>query len=234
MTNENNPERKTQMKKIASIILAIIMTFAVLALAACNNTGNGDSTTTATPAGTTAPEAPKTDATTPAETEAPKPQIESALAFYTKVWNSLTDDQKFPAAGGDAKNPVDGGPGKFEMNAENAETIKWWTHVTDELYAMLGDDAATLQHMMNMNTFCSAMVKLNDPSKAAEFAEAYKAAIQAQRWMCGFPDTVIVISVGDYVIMAYGNETIIENFKNACLAADSQAKLLVEAPALPA
>ena len=90
MTNENDPERKTQMKKITSIILAIIMTFAVLALAACNNTGNGDSTTTATPAGTTAPEAPKTDATTSAE----KPAIESAAAFYTKVWGALTDDQK--------------------------------------------------------------------------------------------------------------------------------------------
>lgn len=220
------------MKKTISLILALIMTFAVLTLAACNKTGNGDGTTTAAPSESKNPDTTAGEATTLPETEAPKPQIESALAFYTKVWNSLTDDQKFPASGGDMKNPVDGAPGKFEMSAENAETIKWWTHVTDELYAMLGDDVATLQHMMNMNTFCSAMAKLNDPSKAAEFAEAYKAAIQAQRWMCGFPDKVIVISVGDYVIMAYGNETIIENFKNACLAADSQAKLLVEAPAL--
>lgn len=80
------------MKKITSIILAIIMTFAVLALAACNNTGNGDSTTTATPAGTTAPEAPKTDATTPAE----KPAIESAAAFYTQVWGHADRRSEVP------------------------------------------------------------------------------------------------------------------------------------------
>ena len=42
------------------------------------------------------------------------------------------------------------------------------------------------------------------------------------------------VSVGDYVIMAYGNADIIENVKTACLAADSSAKLLIEAPALPA
>lgn len=230
MTNENNPERKTQMKKITSIILAIIMTFAVLALVACNNTGNGDSTTTATPAGTTAPEAPKTDATTSAE----KPAIESAAAFYTKVWGALTDDQKFPASGGDIDHTADG-PAKFNFTAENAETFKWWLHVTDELLAQIDqNDVATLIHMMNTNTFCSAMAKLTDSSKAAEFAEAYKTAIQDQRWMCGFPDTVIVISVDDYVIMAYGNADIIENVKTACLAADSSAKLLIEAPALPA
>ena len=230
MTNENDAERKTQMKKITSIILAIIMTFAVLALAACNNTGNGDSTTTATPAGTTAPEAPKTDVTTPAE----KPAIESAAAFYTQVWGTLTDDQKFPAAGGDIDHTVDG-PAKFNFTTENVETFKWWLHVTDELLAQIDqNDVATLMHMMNTNTFCSAMAKLTDSSKAAEFAEAYKTAIQDQRWMCGFPDTVIVISVGDYVIMAYGNADIIENVKTACLAADSSAKLLIEAPALPA
>lgn len=218
------------MKKITSIILAIIMTFAVLALAACNNTGNGDSTTTATPAGTTAPEAPKTDVTTPAE----KPAIESAAAFYTQVWGTLTDDQKFPAAGGDIDHTVDG-PAKFNFTTENVETFKWWLHVTDELLAQIDqNDVATLIHMMNTNTFCSAMAKLTDSSKAAEFAEAYKTAIQDQRWMCGFPDTVIVISVGDYVIMAYGNADIIENVKTACLAADSSAKLLIEAPALPA
>ena len=158
------------MKKITSIILAIIMTFAVLALAACNNTGNGDSTTTATPAGTTAPEAPKTDATTSAE----KPAIESAAAFYTKVWGALTDDQKFPASGGDIDHTADG-PAKFNFTAENAETFKWWLHVTDELLAQIDqNDVATLIHMMNTNTFCSAMAKLTDSSKAAEFADTYK------------------------------------------------------------
>lgn len=218
------------MKKTISFILAIIMTFAVLTLAACNKTDNGGGTSTAAPDGT---KAPATDATTPAETEPPKPAIESAAAFYTQVWNSLTDDQKFPAAGGDVDHSADA-PAKFNFTTENLDTFKWWLHVTDELMAQIDQsDVATLMHMMNTNTFCSAMAKLTDPSKAAEFAEAYKTAIQAQHWMCGFPDTVIVISVGDYVIMAYGSTNIIENIKNASLAADSSAKLLIEAPALP-
>lgn len=51
--------------------------------------------------------------------------------------------------------------------------------------------------------------------------------------MCGFPDKVIVVSVGEYVIVAFGHTDIIDTFKTKCLAADTSAKLLVEAPAMP-
>ena len=213
------------MKKITSIILAIIMTFAVLALAACNNTGNGDSTTTATPAGTTAPEAPKTDATTPAE----KPAIESAAAFYTQVWGTLTDDQKFPAAGGDIDHTVDG-PAKFNFTTENVETFKWWLHVTDELLAQIDqNDVATLMHMMNTNTFCAAAMQLTDAANGESFAESYKTLVQSHHWMCGFPDTVVVLSLGDYILTAYGYDDLIQDFKTA--AQSLGADVLVEAPA---
>ena len=213
------------MKKITSIILAIIMTFAVLALAACNNTGNGDSTTTATPAGTTAPEAPKTDATTSAE----KPAIESAAAFYTKVWGALTDDQKFPASGGDIDHTADG-PAKFNFTAENAETFKWWLHVTDELLAQIDqNDVATLIHMMNTNTFCSAVMELKNAGEASSFGEIYKEIVQGNHWMCGFPDTLVVLSLGDFVLTAYGADDLIQLFKNG--AQSLGATLLVEAPA---
>ena len=165
-------------------------------------------------------------------TEAPAPQYASSLELLDAVWNAFPEDARFPAGGGDEAHDTNG-PGAFDVKAYG-ETFQYLILLDDGLMDKLTGDAATLMHMMNTNTFCSAMAKLTDSSKAAEFAEAYKTAIQDQRWMCGFPDTVIVISVGDYVIMAYGHADIIENVKTACLAADSSAKLLIEAPALPA
>lgn len=191
------------MKKTVAIILAILMTLGMLTLTACGNSADasGDSV-----------------------------KIESALAFYNDVWAAYGEDNKFACTGGDAEHSTEG-PGEFAVTSENAETFKYLLHVTDELYAMLDNDAATLQHMMNTNTFSSAVVKLKDASKAGEFAEAYKEAVQGQQWMCGFPDKVVVISVGDYAVIAFGSEDNINNLVAACTAVESKSETLVDAPA---
>ena len=49
--------------------------------------------------------------------------------------------------------------------------------------------------------------------------------------MCGFPDKVVVISVGDYVVMAYGLEDNINNLVAACSAVEESATVLIDAPA---
>ena len=159
------------------------------------------------------------------------PAIESAVAFYTEVWAAFDDDQKFSCVGGDAQHSTEG-PGQFLLTEDNKENFKSLILVTDELYDMLEDDVATLQHMMNTNTSSSAVARLKDPAKASEFAEAYKTAIQGQHWMCGFPDKVVVISVGNYVVMAYGLEDNIDNLAAACSAVEAQSTVLVDAPAV--
>lgn len=169
----------------------------------------------------------------PAETpdEPQAPAFASAVELYTQIWDTLGEDRQFPAAGGDAEHEAEA-PAKFALTKENKETFEYLLHVTDELYDMLDDDAATLQHMMNTNTFSSAAAKLKDPSAAEEFAKAYKTAVQGQQWMCGFPDKVVVISVDDYVIMAYGYEDIINDLVDACSVVAPGARVLVDAPAV--
>ena len=203
-------ERNIKMKKLLSVLLTIAM---ALAFTGCStNKPSGDSSSDGT-AGTQGP------------------VIDSAVDFYTKVWNAFGSEEQFPAAGGDAENEAEG-PAKFAMTEANAEAFKYLLHVNDALYDMLDDDVATLQHMMNTNTFSSAVAKLKDPSKAAEFAEAYKTEIQGQHWMCGFPDKVVVISVGAYVVMAYGAEDIIDTLIKACSEVEAQSSVLIDAPAV--
>lgn len=206
------------MKKITAILLALTTLLAMLAFAGCGNSdGNADTT-------------PSDEDTTPV-TEA-TPAITSALDFYTKVWASFADDDKFPTVGGDMDNSTEDAPGQFTLNDDNAETFKYLLHVTDELYDMLDTDVVTMQHMMNTNTFSSAVAKLKDPTQASAFAESYKDALQAQHWMCGFPDLMVVISVGDYLVMAYGSEMNVNNLIAACEAVEPSSIVLVNAPAL--
>ena len=58
-----------------------------------------------------------------------------------------------------------------------------------------------------------------------------KSSILATQWICGFPDTLVIINVdGTYVITAYGQKEIMETFKTNALSALQGAEVLVEAP----
>ena len=77
------------MKKIISLVLAAVLT---LSLAACGTKNDSKGDQSAAPA--------------------------SALDLLEKVWSTYTDDEKFPAAGGDysEENMRDGAPGNFSMD----------------------------------------------------------------------------------------------------------------------
>ena len=151
----------------------------------------------------------------------------SALGLYNKIWGTYTDDEKFPSGGGDVDHNSDEGPGAFDIE-KNKESIQVNTHITDELLGTVTNDAATLMHMMNTNTFSSAIFHLKDASTAESFAKEYEKAVQNTRWMCGFPERVVVLSVGEYVAVAFGHEDLTSTFKTKCLAVDSSAKLLID------
>lgn len=221
------------MKKTLTAILAIILTCSAMTLAGCGDTNDVGDETTAGDVTTAENEnsGAADDETTAGDNGGESSEAGSALELYTKIWDAFGADNQFACGGGDADHMVEG-PGVYMINDDNAESFKYLLHVNDELYGMLDSEAATLQHMMNTNTYCSAIVKLKDSSKASEFAEAYKTEIQAQHWMCGFPDKVVVISTGDYIVMAYGHEGNITNLIAACSAVDAQSSVLVDAPAM--
>ena len=81
----------------------------------------------------------------------------SAEALLQDIWGAFNEKDQFAVSGGDEKNAAQG-PARFEINADNAETFQYLLHVTDEMYAQLENDAATMQHMMNTNTFSAAVV----------------------------------------------------------------------------
>ena len=91
------------------------------------------------------------------------------------------------------------------------------------------DDAASVMHMMNANTFTGAAYHVTDAANVETLAATIKDNILARQWMCGFPDKMIVVQVGDdYLVTAFGNGEIMDNFLSKLQAEYSGAKVLFE------
>ena len=84
---------------------------------------------------------------------------------------------------------------------------------------------------MNANTFTGAAYRLKDGTDTEQFAEAVKDNILARQWMCGQPDTLVIIDAGGgYVVTAFGEAEIMELFKTNALSALTGAEVIVETP----
>lgn len=178
------------MKKFLALILAMLM---LVAVAACGN--NNDETDDG-----------KKDNDTPV--------AENALEILNKTWALYTDDEKFPAGGGAGDDINWEGAGKINLSAEDQmASVCSWFHVEQSTMDMI-DDAATIMHSMNTNTFTAGVFHLKNAADKDTFVTAVKDGILNARWMCGFPEKLVVIVVGDYVAVAYGHAGLLDEESN--------------------
>lgn len=162
-------------------------------------------------------ETPKPE--TPAE-DKPAAAADDALTILNAIWNTYSDEEKFPAAGGDSEHAVDGAPGSFD--ASNADSLSYLlTFPADD--ASLIDSAASLVHMMNLNTFTCGAFHVADANNVARLADDLRTTIQAKHWMCGFPDKLVIVTVGQSVLSVYGNEELVNTFRDKLLTSYSAA-----------
>lgn len=153
-------------------------------------------------------------------------QAESALDVLQSTWETYEDENKFAAGGGDSQNMVMDEPGKFDVAN------------TEELNGTLGfpadsagkiDDAASLMHMMNANTFTAGAYHVTNADDVQGVADALKESIMNRQWMCGFPETLIIVKVNDnYLVSAFGNGEIIETFKTKLTGVYADATVVYE------
>ena len=191
------------MKRISAII---IFAAVVLTLTACGGEQQPTQTTT---------------------TEASASSIGSALELLTTVWSSYGEEEKFAASGGDAseENMSMDGPGKYGIEDAGAldSTLGFPAASADKI-----DDAASLMHMMNANTFTCGAFHLKNPADSASLAQEIKTNIMQRQWLCGFPDKVVIVAVDDYLVSFFGNNEIIDTFKAKLISAYPSAEVLSE------
>lgn len=137
--------------------------------------------------------------------------VDSATALLEQAWGKYADDEKFAIMGGDYDSNVADAPAKF--NHENAEYMESMLVIPPEATAMV-DDAASMIHMMNANTFTAGAFHLADMNNEEAFVSAVKERVMNNQWLCGFPEKLVIVSDGSgYVVSAFGNGEAIDNFK---------------------
>ncbi|MDO5124803.1 MAG: bacteriocin transport accessory protein [Ruminococcus sp.] len=187
------------MKKIISLFLAGVM---MLAMVSCSESKKEDS---------------KKDVS-----------AESPLALLNTVWDSYSDDEKFPVAGGDytEENQNPEGPGKYSLDDPNA--VENALGMPIESVSKL-EDAASIMHMMNANNFTCSVLRAKKSDDVSTLAKDMKESILHQRqWMCGIPDKVVFYTIGKDLITAFGKTEFIDTFKTKFTKAFPDAKLVSE------
>lgn len=150
----------------------------------------------------------------------------SAVEILETVWKTYGEDEKFPIGGGDSANMVMDAPGSFDLaNVEELDAVLGFPAAQAESV----DDAASLQHMMNANTFTCGVFHVKDKDQVTEVTDALKENIMNRQWMCGFPDTLVIMEVEDtYVVSFFGKTEIIETFKTKVTECYENSSVLTE------
>ena len=123
-----------------------------------------------------------------------------ALDVLNEVIKVYGEDELFSMYGGDQENAVMDGPGKFDI-AKTEELESVYGLAADQSSNI--EDAATMVHLMNANTFTGAVYRIKEGVDMNAFADALKSCILARQWICGQPDTLVLINLdGRYIITA--------------------------------
>ena len=149
-----------------------------------------------------------------------------AVDILTDVYAAYEEDEKFSIAGGDYENMVMDAPGTVNVaNGETLDTLLGFPADSAELL----DDGASMMHMMNQNTFTAGVYHVVNADDVQTVADAIKENILNRQWMCGFPDDLVIYSVGtSYVAAVFGAEDLVDNFEEELQETYSSAKLLHE------
>ncbi|MGN1128373.1 MAG: bacteriocin transport accessory protein [Candidatus Flemingiibacterium sp.] len=211
------------MKRTITILLAL-----TLALGAVSCGGNNGSTDTS--ADTSAEATVDTSAETTVDTSAPaEPEktTDAPVDILKKVWESYGEDEKFASTGGDFGEEIVEGPGAYAaLDAEVLDSVLGFPAASIDKI----DSAASFMHMMNANTFTSGAYHVKDSADIETLATELRDNIQARQWMCGFPDNLVVASVGDVVISAFGKKAFIDTFVNKLSDLYPDANVIITEP----
>ena len=150
----------------------------------------------------------------------------TAVQILEDVWAVYEEDEKFAIAGGDYENMVMDAPGA--VNVSDGETLDALLGFPAASAGLI-DDGASLMHMMNQNTFTAGAYHVTKADDVQAVADAVKENIMNRQWMCGFPDDLVIYSVGaNYVVAVFGAEDVVDNFEEALEEFYASTKILYD------
>ena len=161
-----------------------------------------------------------------AETVKDDTEGKTAVQILEDAWAGYEESEKFAIAGGDYENMVMDAPGT--VNVSDGETLDALLGFPAASAGLI-DDGASLMHMMNQNTFTAGVYHVTKADDVQAVADAVKENIMNRQWMCGFPEDLVIYSVGtNYVVAVFGADDIVDNFEDALETYYASTKILYD------
>ena len=140
------------------------------------------------------------------------------------LWEAIPEEERFAAYGGTVESATDNAPGELDMQNTEELTTKY---LLPAEHLENVSEAASLVHMMNSNIFTAVAVKLKQPESMTQLYEAWRNAIQNNRWICGQPDRLLMAKLDDnHLLMAFGSAEIMEKVSSLLKTAVTGAEIL--------
>ena len=140
----------------------------------------------------------------------------SALDLLTAVWNAYPESEKFSVVGGSLDNPVDGAPGVFPV--DDADNLDYMLHFPADKSDLI-DDAASLTHMMNANSFTCGAFHVKNSGDVSAVADALRQN-----------DKLVVLTYGEYVVALFGADDLVDDFVNTMTATYTGVQTVCDEP----
>lgn len=161
------------------------------------------------------------------KTSTAQTEINDSLEILNTVWASYADDEKFAVAGGDytEENQTMEGAGRFSL--EDAEAIDSMLAFPKDSIDQI-DDAASIMHMMNANTFTCGAYHVKDSRNIDELTSLIRDNIMNRQWVCGFPDKLVVVKLEDYIVAMFGKNEFVDTFQTKLADAYQGAEVVYD------
>lgn len=208
------------MKKLfISLLVCSMMT----AFAGCGNKSENENSNVSSESSVS-----ETDKSPESETSADNSSsAKDSLELLSNIWAEYADTEKFASMGGDyaEENMTTDAPGKFGL--EDTETLDSVLGLPADSVSLI-DNASSLVHLMNANTFTCGAFHASSSDNVTPLADSLKNNILSRQWMCGIPDKLIIFTVDDYVISVFGANDLLETFKSKVTSVYESAEILYE------
>lgn len=160
-----------------------------------------------------------------AQTEEDDFTADDPLEVLTQVWNSYTEEERFEAAGGDRGNMVTDAPGSYDLSDAAAADAE--LSVPEDALPLI-QSAASLMHMLLPNTFTCGAYATAGAVDSADLATALRDHIQEKHWLDVIPDKLVILSLDNCIVAAYGKEDLINAFRDKVQESYPEAYVVYE------